>query len=84
VGQSNTLSTPGGSGALRNFAPGGGFQQIQLRREDRENGDLGAVVPLVRGSGGRCNLVQENFISYFLNFWYFMTIYDDNQFICHC
>jgi len=20
----------------------------------------------------------------FLNFWYFKTIYDDNQFICHC
>ena len=24
---------------------GGGVQQIQLRTEDRENGDLGAVVP---------------------------------------
>ena len=31
--------------------------------EDRENGDLGAVAPLVKGSGGSCNLVQENFIS---------------------
>jgi len=27
--------------------------------EDRENGDLGAVAPLVRGSGGSCNLVRE-------------------------
>jgi len=27
--------------------------------EDRENGDLGAVAPLVWGSGGSCNLVQE-------------------------
>ena len=27
--------------------------------EDRENGDLGAVASLVRGSGGSCNLVQE-------------------------
>ena len=31
--------------------------------EDRENGDLGAVAggvsPLVRGSEGSCNLVQE-------------------------
>jgi len=27
--------------------------------EDKENGDLGAVVPIVRGSGGSCNLVQE-------------------------
>ena len=25
---------------------GGGVQQIQLRIEDRENGDLGAVAPL--------------------------------------
>jgi len=24
---------------------GGGVQQIQLRTEDRENGDLGAVAP---------------------------------------
>ena len=24
---------------------GGGVQQIQLRKEDRENGDLGAVAP---------------------------------------
>ena len=24
---------------------GGGVQQIQLRREDREDGDLGAVAP---------------------------------------
>ena len=38
---------------------GGGVQQIQLRTEDREKGDLGAVDPLVRGSGGSCNLVQE-------------------------
>ena len=38
---------------------GGGVEQIQLRTEDRENGNLGAVAPLVRGSGGSCNLVQE-------------------------
>ena len=32
------------SGVPRNFVRGeGGFQQIQLRTEDRENGDLGAV-----------------------------------------
>jgi len=37
----------------------GGVQQIQLRTEDRENGDLGGGSPLVRGSGGSCNLVQE-------------------------
>ena len=38
---------------------GGGGQQIQLRTQDRENGDLGGGSPLVRGSGGSCNLVQE-------------------------
>ena len=40
---------------------GGGFHQIQLRTEDRENGDLRAVAPypLVKGSGGSCNMVQE-------------------------
>ena len=37
----------------------GGVQQIQLRTEDRDDGDLGAVAPLVGGSGGSCNLVQE-------------------------
>jgi len=40
-----------GSGIPRNFVRGRGevFQQIQLSTEDRENGDLGAVAPLVRG-----------------------------------
>jgi hypothetical protein len=41
------------------FFFGGGVQQIQLRTEDGENGDLGTVAPIVRGSGGSCNLVQE-------------------------
>jgi hypothetical protein len=36
-----------------------GSQEIQLRTEDRENGDLGGGSPLVRGSGGCCNLVHE-------------------------
>jgi hypothetical protein len=56
------------SGIPRNFFWGGGFnagifsgvvQQIQLRKEVRENGDLGVVIPLVGGSGGSYNLVQE-------------------------
>ena len=47
------------SGVNRNFVGEGVVQQIQLRAEDRQNGDLGAVAPLVRGSGGNCNLVQE-------------------------
>jgi len=33
------------SGVPRNFVRGGEVQQIQLRTEDRENGDLGAVAP---------------------------------------
>ena len=42
------------------FCSGGVVQQIQLRTEDREKRDLGVVgSPLVRGSGGSCNLVQE-------------------------
>ena len=50
--------------------------------EDRENGDLGGGSPLVRDSGGSCNLVQE--ISFhivkFSQFLVLQTIYDDNQF----
>jgi len=54
-------SVDGISGVPRNFVRGGGFHQIQLRTEDRENGDLRAVAPypLVKGSGGSCNMVQE-------------------------
>ena len=36
----------------------GGVQQIQLRTENRERGS-GGRSPLVRGSGGSCNFVQE-------------------------
>ena len=47
------------SGVPRNFVRGGGgIQQIQLRTE---NEDLGAVAsyPLVKSSGGSCDLVQD-------------------------
>jgi len=43
------------NGVPRNFVCGGSTDSV----EDRENGDLGAVAPLVRGSGGSYNLVQE-------------------------
>ena len=43
-------STEGGKGGGR-----GSSNSV----EDRENGDLGTVALLVRGSGGSCNLVQE-------------------------
>ena len=58
----------------------GGFQQIQLRTERTGSG---GGSPLVRGSGGSCNLVQE--ISFhivrFSQFLVLQTIYDDNQFV---
>jgi len=43
------------SGVPRNFVRGGSTNSV----EDRENRDLGAVAPVVRGSGGSCNVVQE-------------------------
>ena len=39
------------------FSVGGGSSTNSV--EDRENGDLGGGSPLVRGSGGSCNLVQK-------------------------
>ena len=44
------------SGVPRNFFRGGGSTNSV---EDRESGDLGGSSPLVRRSGGSCNLVQE-------------------------
>ena len=49
------------SGVHRNFVRGGGSRNSV---EDRENRDLGGGSPLVRGSGGSCNLVQE--ISFYM------------------
>ena len=43
------------SGVPRNFVRGGGSTNSV---DDRENGDLGAVAPLVMGSGESCNFVQ--------------------------
>ena len=69
------------------FCSGGGVSTNSVEdRGHRERGSGGGS-PLVRGSGGSRKMVQKNFISYskiFLNFWYFKTIYGDNQFICHC
>ena len=45
------------SGVPRNFVRGRGGSTNSV--EDRENVDLGGGSPLVRGSGGSCNLVQE-------------------------
>ena len=53
---------------------GGGSTNSVEDRGQRERGSGGGS-PLVRGSGGNCNLVQEisfYMVKFFLNFWYFM------------
>ena len=51
--------TCGGSGAYPGFFFGGGGSTNSVEdREQRERGSGGGS-PLVRGSGGNCNLVQE-------------------------
>ena len=56
VGLRSACSVMQDNGVPRNFVCGGVGSTNSV--ENRENGDLGAV-PLVRGSGGSCNLVQE-------------------------
>ena len=51
----NTMSV---SGVTRNFVRGGGSTNSVEDRGQREWG-FGGGSPLVRGSGGSCNLVQE-------------------------
>ena len=46
------------SGVPRNFVRGGGSTNSVEDREQRESRSWGGS-PLVRGSGGSCNLVQE-------------------------
>ena len=46
------------SGVPRNFVPGGGSTNSVEDRGQRERGS-GRGSPLLRGSGGSCNLVQE-------------------------
>jgi hypothetical protein len=64
---------------------GGGSTNSVEDRGQRERGSGGGS-PLVRGSGGSCNFVQE--ISFhivkFSQFLVLQTIYDNNQFIFHC
>ena len=81
--QNHVYGPPLPSGVPRNFFSGGGFNKFTWGQ--REQGSGGGS-PLVRGSGGSCNLVQE--ISFHVvklsQFLVLQTIYDDNQFICHC
>ena len=51
------LITLQASGVPRNFVRGGSTNSVEDRRE-RKRGS-GGCSPLVRGSGGSCNLVQE-------------------------
>jgi hypothetical protein len=46
------------SGVPRNFVRGGGSTNSVEDRGQREQGSGGGS-PLIRGSGGSCNLVQE-------------------------
>ena len=53
---------PRGGGLIAVFWLGSvAYPGIELRIENKENGDLGAVAPypLVKGPGSSCNLVQE-------------------------
>jgi len=78
-------------GVPRNFEPGGrgggGVQQIQLRTEDRENGDLGAVAPPQSGVLEAAVIwYKKNFISYsriFLIFGILRLFMMTTDFSCH-
>ena len=59
------------SGVPRNFVQGAGGSTNSV--EDRGQGSGGGS-PLVRGSGGSCNWVQKNFISYSKIFLIFGTL----------
>ena len=52
------VTTVGASGVPGNFVLGGGSTNSVGDRRQRERGSGGGS-PLVRGSGGSCNLVQE-------------------------
>ena len=73
------------SGVPRNFFSEESSTNSVEDRGQRERG-YGGGSPLVRDSGGSCNLVQEMsfHIVKFSHFWHFKTVCDDNQFICHC
>ena len=66
------------------FGVGGSTNSVEDRGQ-RERGSGGGS-PLVKGSRGSCNLVQE--ISFHIvnvsQFLVLQNIYNDNQFICHC
>ena len=48
-----------GSGVLRNFVRGGGVSTNSVEDSEQRKRGSGGGSPLVRGSGGSCNLVQE-------------------------
>jgi len=63
-----------GGGGSTNFVHGVGVSTNSVEdRGQRERGSWGGS-PLVRCSGGSCNLVQEKFISYSKIFLTFSTL----------
>ena len=61
---------------------GGGDSTNSVEDSGQKERGSGGGSLLVRGSGGSCNLVQEisfHIVFFFFNFWYFKTIYDDNN-----
>jgi len=47
------------SGVSRNFVPGGGGSTNSVEERGQREQGSGGDSPLVRGSGGSCNFVQE-------------------------
>ena len=85
----SSLDTPANACSqwrTQEFCSGGGGSTNSVEDRGQRERVSGGGSPLVRGSGGSCNMVQE--ISFhivkFSWFWYFKTVYDDNQLICHC
>ena len=59
------------SGVPRNFVRGGGgFNKFSWGRRTERTGISGGGSPLIRGSGGSCNLVQE--ISFHIVFFFYI------------
>ena len=68
------------------FGVGGGSTNSVEDRGQRERGSGGSSPPSQR-FWRQLYFGTRNLISYskiFLIFWYFKSIYDDNQFIFHC
>jgi len=54
--------------------------------KDDNNYMFRPIAAIIRFSSESMVVVRISFhiVKVFFNFWYFKTIYDDKQFICHC